>query len=170
METRKSLGVEEKSSKLAMSNCFTWMGSHSSMMNLKKKEEREKKRKRKKEKRKKRRERKGEKEKRNNERKKERKRMLRDEDTVGGEWSSGCCSTCGYKGEKQQGGFTGSIRIRTEDIFERQKHMNSYRDLDTHTLTRSCCCRDLTCNDPCSPLIWPKCSEKQRSFHQNLQS
>lgn len=34
METRKSLGVEEKSSKLAMSNCFTWMGSQSSMMNL----------------------------------------------------------------------------------------------------------------------------------------
>lgn len=34
IETRKSLGVEEKSSKLAMSNCFTWMGSQSSMMNL----------------------------------------------------------------------------------------------------------------------------------------
>lgn len=34
METRKSLGVEEKSSKLAMSSCFTWMGSQSSMMNL----------------------------------------------------------------------------------------------------------------------------------------
>lgn len=39
METRKSLGVEEKSSKLAMSNCFTWTGSQSSMMNLE--EERE---------------------------------------------------------------------------------------------------------------------------------
>lgn len=34
METRKSLGVEEKSSKLAISNCFTWTGSQSSMMNL----------------------------------------------------------------------------------------------------------------------------------------
>lgn len=34
METRKSLGVEEKSSKLAMSNCFTWMGSQSSITNL----------------------------------------------------------------------------------------------------------------------------------------
>lgn len=43
METRKSLGVEEKSSKLAMSNCFTWMGSHSSMMNLKKKKKGERK-------------------------------------------------------------------------------------------------------------------------------
>lgn len=36
METRKSLGVEEKSSKLAMSNCFNWMGSQSSIINLKK--------------------------------------------------------------------------------------------------------------------------------------
>lgn len=34
MDMINSLGVEEKSSKLAMSNCFTWMGSQSSMMNL----------------------------------------------------------------------------------------------------------------------------------------
>lgn len=34
MKTRKSFGVEENSSKLAMSSCFTWMGSQSSMMNL----------------------------------------------------------------------------------------------------------------------------------------
>lgn len=34
MDTRKSLGVDEKSSKLAMTNCFTWMGSQSSIMNL----------------------------------------------------------------------------------------------------------------------------------------
>lgn len=34
METRKSLGVEEKSSKFAMSSCLTWMGSQSSMTNL----------------------------------------------------------------------------------------------------------------------------------------
>lgn len=38
METRKSLGVEENSSKLAMSSCFTWMGSQSSMMNLRENE------------------------------------------------------------------------------------------------------------------------------------
>ena len=34
MDTRKSLGVEEKSSKLAMSTFFTWMGSQSSITNL----------------------------------------------------------------------------------------------------------------------------------------
>lgn len=34
METKKSLGVDEKSSKLAMSSCLTWMGSQSSMTNL----------------------------------------------------------------------------------------------------------------------------------------
>lgn len=34
METKKSLGVEEKSSKLAMSSCLTWMGSQSSITNL----------------------------------------------------------------------------------------------------------------------------------------
>lgn len=34
METIKSLGVEENSSKLAISSCFTWTGSQSSMMNL----------------------------------------------------------------------------------------------------------------------------------------
>ena len=33
-----SLGVEEKSSKFAMSSCFTWMGSQSSMMNLSERE------------------------------------------------------------------------------------------------------------------------------------
>lgn len=39
METRKSLGVEENSSKLAISNCFTWTGSQSSMMNLRENQE-----------------------------------------------------------------------------------------------------------------------------------
>lgn len=34
MDTKKSLGVDEKSSKLAMSSCLTWMGSQSSMTNL----------------------------------------------------------------------------------------------------------------------------------------
>lgn len=34
METMKSLGVEENSSKFAMSSCFTWTGSQSSMTNL----------------------------------------------------------------------------------------------------------------------------------------
>lgn len=39
METMKSLGVEENSSKLAMSSCFTWTGSQSSMMNLREEQE-----------------------------------------------------------------------------------------------------------------------------------
>lgn len=38
METIKSLGVEENSSKLAISSCFTWTGSQSSMMNLEEKQ------------------------------------------------------------------------------------------------------------------------------------
>lgn len=34
METKKSLGVDENSSKLAMSSCLTWIGSQSSITNL----------------------------------------------------------------------------------------------------------------------------------------
>lgn len=34
METRKSFGVDENSSKFAMSSCFTWIGSQSSITNL----------------------------------------------------------------------------------------------------------------------------------------
>jgi len=34
MDTRKSFGVDENSSKFAMSSCFTWIGSQSSITNL----------------------------------------------------------------------------------------------------------------------------------------
>lgn len=39
MDTRKSLGVEENNSWFAMSSCFTWIGSQSSITNLEDKKE-----------------------------------------------------------------------------------------------------------------------------------